>query len=639
MKKALSLLLVFAMLVGVTGAFAGEYQDTANHWAEEAIDRWTSAGVVSGSKGAFRPDGQMTRAEAAQVFANLLKLTEKADLSGYADVDAGAWYADAMAACVARGIFQGNGKGSMLPTANVSRETFFVMLARGLGITPEKNANHDFADVSSVSSWAEGYVNALVNRGYVQGAGGSLAPAVEINRASVMALLDQTICAYVTEEGASVAPTEDGVVLVVANNVTVSGDFSGDVVVASEGAQVSLKGATGEVNVNVVADDVAVTDAPVGATIQVGDGVEGATANGAELAAGEGGVVADGGVVMPEGTQPEDPTKPDDGKEDQKPGEEEHIHSYATPSYSVGEDGRLMVSYECSCADVTAPAPMTESLGLSAVSNGLDVHGRIYENGYATFVLPVGEVTASNVTATITAGAYQWVIDIETDLTQNPSIEAWLDEVITFEAATMTITAGDAQAVYSFEDAVQHNDAEGNPKAYTVYATVDDVQPLVDVLEDSANVAITDSAEGSKFSINLGSELTMGDKILTYAAGVTEPIVLTSADFADSDTLSSEIRTKTELKDATTDADLIAHLTAGTVLTIGTKQVELLKDLTITIDNMNGAAGNCTLNQCLVRLQDGNGEYNTAQAVLRMVNDIVACLSGSNATCTIEFAQ
>lgn len=630
MKKLLSLVLVCAMLVSMTGAFAAEYRDTGDHWAETAIDRWTEAGVVSGAGGAFRPEGEMSRAEAAQVFANLLRLDEKADLSGYSDVNADAWYADAMASCVAKGILKGNGGNQMLPTASVSRETFFVMVARALGVPEETTANQSFGDSAQVSDWAGGFVNGLINRGFVKGAGGLLAPTVDINRASVMALLDQTICAYVTEAGAVVTPTGEGVALILANDVTVNGDFAGSVVIATDGVEVSLEGLTGEANVIVNATDVVLADVPEGVQVETAETAEGVTVNGAEVEAGSKVVATEGGVEAVDPNQPDDPNKPDD----EKPKDEEHIHNYSFPSYSVDETGALQVTYTCSCSQTNQPTDVPEALGLSAESNGIKVQGRFFENGYATFVLPIGEVHASGVTATVSLGAYQWVIDVSTELTQTPQIENWLDNVCDFQAATMTVTAGTASAVYSFYDAETHVDAENNPVAYTVMASVDDVQPIVDVLTAPENVEITDVAAGSQFFIANGSTLQMGKEVLEFVDDSTT-LTLTSDKFANQAALSAfadEVRAATKLTAVSEETDIVAHLAAGTILTIDTKQIKLLKDLTVTME-MNGS-----LNGTLTNLKNAEGAYGVAYAIVTMVNDIVGCLdSSTNATCDIVF--
>ena len=283
---ALFLALTFAASLCVTVS-AADFADTTGHWAEEAIDRWSEVGVVNGvSEDSFNPNGQLTRAEGAQIFTNLLKLTAKADLSAYTDVAADAWYADAMAACVAQGIMNGVAADQMNPTGTVTREMFFVMFARALGIQEESSLKGDFTDASEISSWAKGYVYALINNGYVNGtAEGVISPDLNINRASVMALLDQTIAYYVVEDG-TVELKEEGVVLVLADNVTLTGDADATVVVAAEGAKVSMKGYTGDATVSVVADDVALTNVPAGVAVLAVEGTDGVTVNGKTVTAG-----------------------------------------------------------------------------------------------------------------------------------------------------------------------------------------------------------------------------------------------------------------------------------------------------------------------------------------------------------------
>ena len=58
-RKLLSLVLAFAMTAGLltvgAGAAGPAYGDTAGHWAEGSIGRWSEHGIVQGSNGAFAP--------------------------------------------------------------------------------------------------------------------------------------------------------------------------------------------------------------------------------------------------------------------------------------------------------------------------------------------------------------------------------------------------------------------------------------------------------------------------------------------------------------------------------------------------------------------------------------------------------
>lgn len=279
----LSLCLILAFIP--VSAMAVEFDDAQGHWAEAAIDRWSDAGVVSGvGNNDFDPEGEMNRAQAAAVFSQLLQITDEADISGFTDIPEDAWYAGHIAKCVGAGIMAGMSDTIMEPETTLSREMFFTMFAQAMGIEREETSDVKFNDSAEASSWAVGYINALANRGFISGMGdGSVEPLSDINRASVMALLNQAIVTYAVEEGAQNVDGT-GIVLVLADNVSITADEPITVVVAKEGATVSLAGATGGAEVIALENNVAVTDAPVGTTIAAKEGVTGTTANGQAVA-------------------------------------------------------------------------------------------------------------------------------------------------------------------------------------------------------------------------------------------------------------------------------------------------------------------------------------------------------------------
>ncbi len=278
-KKISALFLAVIMVVTLLPtAFAAEnsYSDTQGHWGEDAIDRWSGYGVISGTgSGLFDPNAPLTRAQAAQIFANLLNLSATASVAQYTDVAVGSWYYDAIAKCVAAGILNGTGSNTMSPNTYVSREELFVMFARALGIQPQASAGVTFTDSASTASWAAGYVNALADMGVVGGSGdGTLAPKADIDRASVVALLDKAITAYGNTSGATVG-SSSGIVLVVADNVTVmgsvetlvvaggsagiSGSTVGSISVVGESASVSVGGSANVGQVSVTGANASVT--------------------------------------------------------------------------------------------------------------------------------------------------------------------------------------------------------------------------------------------------------------------------------------------------------------------------------------------------------------------------------------------
>lgn len=306
----LSLCLILAFIP--VSAMAVEFDDAQGHWAEAAIDRWSDAGVVSGvGNNDFDPEGEMNRAQAASVFSELLQLTDEADISGFTDIPEDAWYAGHIAKCVGAGIMAGMSDTTMEPETTLSREMFFTMFAQAMGIEREETSDVKFNDSAEASSWAVGYINALANRGFISGMGdGSVEPLSDINRASVMALLNKAIVTYAVEEGAQNVDGT-GIVLVLADNVSITADEPITVVVAKEGATVSLAGATGGAEVIALENNVAVTDAPAGTTIAAKEGVTGTTANGqtvapdSEITITAPSTGGGGGTIAPEKPDPE----------------------------------------------------------------------------------------------------------------------------------------------------------------------------------------------------------------------------------------------------------------------------------------------------------------------------------------------
>ena len=258
-RKILSLILVFAMTVSLftvgTGAVEPTYGDTAGHWAESSIERWSAYGIIQGSNGLFDPNGQLTCAQLATILAKLLKLPAAKD-AGFTDNTADAWYFDAINRCAAAGILNGNGDGTVTPEAPITRERAMVMLARALGIEPIRKPDlTKYTDAAQVSAYAQGYVAALIEAGIVGGVtADELAPQDNITRASTVTILDRAIDTYADEAGATVKADGKGIVLVVADDVTVTGSVDKLLVPAND-IEVTVKGSKNIDDITVSGDN------------------------------------------------------------------------------------------------------------------------------------------------------------------------------------------------------------------------------------------------------------------------------------------------------------------------------------------------------------------------------------------------
>ena len=281
MKKVLAMALTLALCASVMsfGAFAAEFTDIDNSYAKEAIERWSDTGVLGGmGNSQFNPTGTMTRAQAAQVFANLFALKSTKGALTFTDVTPDKWYADAIAKVTAAGIMNGVGNGKMNPDEPITREQFFVMFARAIGLEEQDTTSGVKSDGAL---WSEGYINALTDKGFVRGDGSGVNALGEISRESVATLFNQTIGTYANTAGESVeAATSAGqIVLVVADDVTVSGAIANLVVSESvDEGKVTLSDATVSGAVTVMAStDVIITGTSTVAAVAVSENAAGAT--------------------------------------------------------------------------------------------------------------------------------------------------------------------------------------------------------------------------------------------------------------------------------------------------------------------------------------------------------------------------
>lgn len=239
------------------GASAVEptYGDIAGHWAEASIERWSGHGIIQGNNGKFNPNGQLTCAHFAAILARLLKLPAAKD-AGFSDNTPDAWHYDAINRCAAAGILKGNLNGTVTPNAPITRERAMVMLGRALGIEPIENPDlTQFADGAQVASYARGMLAALIEAGVVGGVtADQLAPQNNITRAATVTILDRAIGTYADKAGETVNADGKGIVLVVADDVTVTGEVNKLLVPAND-IEVTVKGSKNIDDITVSGDN------------------------------------------------------------------------------------------------------------------------------------------------------------------------------------------------------------------------------------------------------------------------------------------------------------------------------------------------------------------------------------------------
>ncbi|SDD03915.1 Ig-like domain (group 4) [Paenibacillus sp. UNCCL117] len=160
----------------------------ATSWAYDVIRKMAAKHIVEGVDAAsFNPQGHVTRAQFAAMLARALGLTA-ADVHSFKDVDAGAWYAEAVAKVSKAGIVLGRTADTFAPDDAITREEMAVMTVRAYEYLSGKKAAATnpgtFADQGRIGAWAQGAVSVAQGLGLISGRGENLfAPQELMTRA------------------------------------------------------------------------------------------------------------------------------------------------------------------------------------------------------------------------------------------------------------------------------------------------------------------------------------------------------------------------------------------------------------------------------------------------------------------------
>jgi hypothetical protein len=138
--------------------------------------------------GTVRPDGTLTREEAARMLCNVIERSDSFPYNGeYSDVDAGRWSADDIAYLSRLGILTGYPDGTFRPTRNITRAELVTLLCRYKGIG-QGSAESGFPDAAD--HWAATYITAFSARGLITGyPDGRFGPDRPITRAEAVAVM------------------------------------------------------------------------------------------------------------------------------------------------------------------------------------------------------------------------------------------------------------------------------------------------------------------------------------------------------------------------------------------------------------------------------------------------------------------
>lgn len=142
-------------------------------------------------EGTFGPENNMTRAEVAQMFYNLLLDQDVTITKTFDDVPAGAWYAKAVNTLASLGVVSGVGNGDFEPERSITRAEFTsIAMKFAEGKTGGTNI---FSDVKSTDWFYRAVVNST-QYGWIHGYGdGTFRPNNPITRVEVTAIVNNML--------------------------------------------------------------------------------------------------------------------------------------------------------------------------------------------------------------------------------------------------------------------------------------------------------------------------------------------------------------------------------------------------------------------------------------------------------------
>ena len=139
----------------------------------------------------FKPESNMTRAETAQMFYNLLLDKNVSGESAFDDVSAESWYYDAVTALADMGIIKGIGENSFNPNGNITRAEFVAIAMRFVNV--DVNGSKTFTDVAP-EHWAAKNISDAAYLGWISGNDdGTFSPDAFVKRASVAKIVNNML--------------------------------------------------------------------------------------------------------------------------------------------------------------------------------------------------------------------------------------------------------------------------------------------------------------------------------------------------------------------------------------------------------------------------------------------------------------
>ncbi len=186
------------------------YSDTT-FYALYSDKMYAPKGYINGyDDGTFKPDGNITRAEASVIISRLCDSYDKDMVynHGFSDVQEGYWYENAVAYCYQKGYIKGYEDGTFDPYGNITRAEFATILYRVFAFDGALGINV-FSDLEE--HWGKNAVSILYGAGVIiPDKDGNFRPDEKLSRADAVKMISgaanvvpdrEAILAFVKKNG------------------------------------------------------------------------------------------------------------------------------------------------------------------------------------------------------------------------------------------------------------------------------------------------------------------------------------------------------------------------------------------------------------------------------------------------------
>ena len=225
---ALFLSIIMAMIILCIPAAMAD-SSAASGSTASLVENAAANGLLAGLTGELKPEENLTRAQMASILDCAFGAAEEAPMTGFTDVDPGAWYYGAMAKAVQMGTFALDA-GTLDPEGAVTREDVFLALNRVFKPMAADAAVLDgLKDKDSLSPDAQVAAAALLQAGYISAGDGYLNPKAPMTAAEFLQILSGRVNCYISQEGTYASVPDGGVMInvpeVTLKDMVVKGDL------------------------------------------------------------------------------------------------------------------------------------------------------------------------------------------------------------------------------------------------------------------------------------------------------------------------------------------------------------------------------------------------------------------------------